>query len=274
MTTWVLLRGLTREARHWGGFAERLADRLHPTDEVVALDLPGNGSLHDLQSPPSIPGMAAACREELARRGLKPPYVFVGMSLGGMVALHGAYVYADEVAGCVLINSSLRGHSAAWQRLRPANYTRLCRFFLPGLSPLERERRVLLMTSADPQRHAGVAEHWTAMATQQPVSRSNALRQLIAAARYRPPAKPPARPLLLLASAGDRLVSPSCSQRLAADWELPLRMHPTAGHDLTLDDPEWTAQQITNWCMAQAVPLDSDARRQFARPIPIAPPAN
>lgn len=274
MTTWVLLRGLTREAGHWGGFADRLAEHLGPTDEVVALDLPGNGSLHDRQSPSSVPGMAAACREELARRGLEPPYIFVGMSLGGMVALHGAYAYADEVGGCVLINSSLRGHSSFWQRLRPANYARLGRLFLPGLPTLERERQVLLMTSADPQRHADVAEHWAAIAGQQPVSRSNALRQLLAAARYRPPAKAPARPLLLLASAGDRLVSPSCSQQLAADWELPLRMHPTAGHDLTLDDPQWAVQQITNWCMAHAVPLESDSRRQFARPIPIAPPAN
>lgn len=274
MTTWVLLRGLTREARHWGEFANRLADRLGSTDEVVALDLPGNGSLHGCQSPSSIPGMATACREELARRGMEPPYVFVGMSLGGMVALHGAYAYADEVIGCVLINSSLRSHSSFWQRLRPSNYPQLCRFFLPGLSPLERERQVLRMTSADPKRHEGVAEHWAAMATQQPVSRPNALRQLLAAARYRPPAKAPARPLLLLASAGDRLVSPSCSQRLASDWQLPLRMHPTAGHDLTLDDPHWAVQQITNWSMAHTAPLGSDARRQFATPMPIAPPAN
>lgn len=274
MTTWVLLRGLTREARHWGGFAELLAQRLDSTDEVVALDLPGNGALNMRQSPASVPGMAAACREELASRRLEPPYVFLGMSLGGMVALHAAYAYADEVAGCVLINSSLRGHGNFWQRLRPSNYARLCRFFLPGLPPLERERQVLLMTSADPQRHAAVPQHWASMAQERPVSRSNALRQLAAAARYAPPEKAPASPLLLLASAGDRLVSAGCSQQLAAHWELPLRMHPTAGHDLTLDDPEWAVQQIANWSMVHAVPSGSGPRRQFARTMPIAPPAN
>jgi pimeloyl-ACP methyl ester carboxylesterase len=274
MTTWVLLRGLTREARHWSGFVELLTQRLGSTDEVIALDLPGTGTLNTRQSPASVPGMAAACREELANRSLEPPYVFLGMSLGGMVALHAAYAYADEVVGCVLINSSLRGHSNFWQRLRPPNYARLCRFFLPGLSPLEREYQVLLMTSADPQRHTDAPERWASMAQERPVSRSNALRQLAAAARYAPPEKAPASPLLLLASEGDRLVSPGCSQQLAARWALPLRMHPTAGHDLTLDDPEWAAQQIARWSMVHAVPSRSGSRRKFDRTMPIAPPAN
>ena len=66
MTTWVLLRGLTREAGHWGDFAQRLADRLAPTDEVVALDLPGNGTRNAGNSPASVPAMAAACRQDLA----------------------------------------------------------------------------------------------------------------------------------------------------------------------------------------------------------------
>jgi pimeloyl-ACP methyl ester carboxylesterase len=247
MTTWVLLRGLTREAGHWGDFAQRLAGRLPPTDEVVALDLPGNGTRNASNSPASVPVMAAACRHDLADRGLEPPYVFVGMSLGGMVALHAAYAFAGEVSGCVLINTSLRGHGAFWQRLRPRNYARLGRLLLPFLSPLERERQVLLMTSADPQRHADVARQWGAMAAQRPVSRSNALRQLAAAARYAPPARPPAIPLLLLASEGDSLVSPHCSARLAAQWKLALRLHPKAGHDLPLDDPDWVVEQIVGW---------------------------
>jgi len=255
MTTWVLLRGLTREAGHWGDFGRRLGGRLDSSDAVVALDLPGNGSRNACNSPASVPAMAAACRQELACRGLPPPYALVGMSLGGMVALHGAYAFAEEVSGCVLINSSLRGHGAFWQRLRPLNYARLCRLLLPLQSPLEREQQVLLMTSADPQRHAGIAKQWETMAMQRPVSRSNALRQLAAAARYAPPKKPPVIPLLLLASASDQLVSPQCSARLAAHWELPLRLHPNAGHDLSLDDPEWVVQQIVDWRLAHTPPL-------------------
>jgi pimeloyl-ACP methyl ester carboxylesterase len=247
MTTLVLLRGLTREAGHWGGFTRRLARRLSAGDEVVALDLPGNGALHAVASPANVPAMAAACRERLARRGLRPPYVLVAMSLGGMVALQWVHEFADEVAGCVLINTSLRGHSPFWERLHPRSYLRLCRLLLPGLPALERERKILAMTSGNPQWHPRVAAQWAAIAKRQPVSRSNALRQLVAAMRYAPPRNRPLVPMLVLASLGDRLVSPRCSQRLASQWELPLRLHPTAGHDLPLDDPEWVVQQVLDW---------------------------
>ena len=50
MTTWVLLRGLMREARHWGEFAATFQAQLSGT-RVVARDLPGNGRLHHLRSP-------------------------------------------------------------------------------------------------------------------------------------------------------------------------------------------------------------------------------
>ena len=42
MDTWILLRGLTREASHWGAFAGDFQTAL-PQAQVVALDLPGNG---------------------------------------------------------------------------------------------------------------------------------------------------------------------------------------------------------------------------------------
>ena len=44
MDTWILLRGLTREASHWGAFAGDFQTAL-PQAKVVALDLPGNGQL-------------------------------------------------------------------------------------------------------------------------------------------------------------------------------------------------------------------------------------
>ncbi|PMZ18082.1 alpha/beta hydrolase, partial [Pseudomonas sp. FW306-02-F08-AA] len=38
-----------------------------------------------------------------------------------------------------------------------------------------------------------------------------------------------------------------CSQALAAAWNLPLVMHPFAGHDLPLDDPAWVVAQVLQW---------------------------
>ncbi len=247
MTTWVLLRGLTREAAHWNGFERRLSTSLGPQHRVLTLDLPGNGTLYQARSPTCVAEMARACRAELSRRNQPAPYVLVAMSLGAMVALDWACRAPQDMSGCVLINTSLRGLSPFWQRLQPHNYASLAGVMLPGRTPLQREQAVLAMTSNQLARQGETAAAWAAVARQRPVSRGNGLRQLLAAARYRAPPHPPAVPALLLASAGDRLVSAQCSQRIAAAWGWPLRMHPDAGHDLPLDAPAWVQQQICDW---------------------------
>lgn len=77
--------------------------------------------------------------------------------------------------------------------------------------------------------------------------RRNLLRQLAAAARFRPDPRPPAVPTLLLAATHDRLVSVECSRAMARAWNVPLREHDDAGHDLPLDDPAWIVGQIAAW---------------------------
>ena len=108
MTTWVLLRGLTREKRHWGSFPRQLLARF-PEDRVLALELPGNGELNGLASPVSIGGMAAFCREQLARSGAAPPCILVGMSMGAMVASEWANRHPGEIAACVMVISGPPG---------------------------------------------------------------------------------------------------------------------------------------------------------------------
>jgi len=83
-----------------------------------------------------------------------------------------------------------------------------------------------------------------------PVSRKNALRQLLAATRYRPPLTEPKVPLLVLSSLGDGLVDPRCSGMLTALWHCAGATHPWAGHDLTLDDGPWVAARIREWLAA------------------------
>lgn len=246
MTTWVLLRGLTREAGHWGAFPIELAARLGPEHQVIALDLPGNGELHGRRSPANVPAMAYAAREEAGRRGLRGPFVLMAMSLGAMVALDWAAAAPHELAGGVLINTSLRGLSPFWHRLRPRNWLRLLHI-ASAASQGYREWQVLRMTSGNPARHAHAARRWEELARRHPVSAANALRQLWAASRYEAPARRPAVPLLLLSAARDGLVSPQCSRRLAAHWQLPLLTHPEAGHDLPLDDPQWVIDQASAW---------------------------
>ena len=54
-------------------------------------------------------------------------------------------------------------------------------------------------------------------------------------------------PTLVLSSAGDRLVNPLCSTRLAAAWQTAHAQHPWAGHDLPHDDGEWVCRQLGSW---------------------------
>jgi alpha-beta hydrolase superfamily lysophospholipase len=256
MNTWVLLRGLARESGHWGTFAGLLQHR-HPDARIVALDLPGNGSFNDRVSPTRIEAMTPWCRDRLRSQGFEPPYRLLAMSMGAMVAVEWAARVPQELAGCVLINTSLRPFSPWYRRLRPVNYAALLALALaPDLGD-GHERTILQLTSRNPDAAAAVLDDWTHLRRTRPVSVANALRQLLAAARYRAPATPPAVPLLVLTSRGDRLVDSRCSQELARRWCADIAVHPSAGHDLTLDDAAWVADQIDRWL--PALPLSTGA---------------
>ncbi len=246
-TTWVLLRGLTRESGHWGDFPDRLRERF-PANDVITLDLPGNGEWHQLPSPTRIDTMSAWCQVLLRERSVAPPYALLAMSMGAMVAVDWTRRDPDAIAGCVLINTSLRPFSPWYLRLRPANHAALLRLALLARDDdVERERTILRLTSAHPDDHAAALDAWVHLRRARPVSRLNALRQLRAAARYRAPIQPPATPTLVLASARDTLVDMRCSQQLARRWQTRIALHPDAGHDLPLDDAAWVIEQVAQW---------------------------
>ncbi len=249
--TWILLRGLTRESRHWGDFPERFRASIDDAN-IICVDLPGNGSLHAMRSPCDVQEMAAYCRSELARQGLKAPYNVLAMSLGAMVATAWAENHPDEIASCVLINTSMRPFSAFHQRLRPGNYAALLRLVLPGGSDYEWEQTILRITSRRATENANVIGRWVAWRREFLVSRRNAIRQLIAAARFRAPMVKPATRVLILTSKCDALVDTRCSQALAAAWNCSIAEHPSAGHDIPLDDGAWVIRQIMEWL--EAVP--------------------
>jgi len=249
-SAWILLRGLTRESGHWGAFAGLLRQR-HPEAHLVALDLPGNGAFNGQASPTRIEAMTTRCRDQLRAQGVEPPYRLLAMSMGAMVAVDWAARAPRELGGCVLINTSLRPISPWYWRLRPVNYAALLSLALtPNLGD-RHERTILRLTSHDPAAAAGVLVDWTRLRRTRPVSPANALRQLLAAARYRAPVTPPAVPLLVLTSRGDRLVDSRCSLELAQRWGTDIAVHPSAGHDLTLDDATWVVDRIDQWLAAR-----------------------
>jgi len=248
--SWVLLRGLTREVRHWGDFAEQLARALpgsaSAATRVLALDLPGNGVYCREASPVTVGAMADFARAQLLARGLAPPYSLVAMSLGAMVAADWARRYPQEIERLVLINTSMRPLGRASERLRPGNWLPLA-LVAARWSDSDHAERVIHRITCN--RAATLEQDiatWTRIRQDAPVSIANAWRQLKAAAAFSM-AEPPACPALVLSSAADHLVHPRCSARLAQAWQAAHHVHPWAGHDLPHDDADWACRRIAGW---------------------------
>jgi len=239
----LLLRGLIRDQRAWGDFPNRFLAHA-PRMKLHFLDLPGVGTENQRPSPSSI----TAIRIEIAQRfhsliaqGKFPqgPWMLMGISLGGMVALDWADAEPNLFENLILVNTSAADIARMNERFRLRYVPRMLISVLlnrPALS----ERLILGIVSNRPVKHPN---GWT----DRPVSRTTFIRQLLSAARYRLPEKRPRPKTVLISSAGDRLVSPSCSVRLAERFGAPRLTHPWAGHDIPIDDPEWLAREITEW---------------------------
>jgi pimeloyl-ACP methyl ester carboxylesterase len=241
--TWIFLRGLTRSGAHWGAFIAEFEAALPA--QVIALDLPGNGALWQERSASSIAQTAHWCQQELLRRGIEGPLSVLAISLGGMVATQWAMQQPQTVRELVLINTSLRPFNPFWQRLRLPSLLSLFKLALTGANPQVWEREILRLTTHH-ARH-DVLQAWCREREQRPVTGLNTLRQLLAAALYRAQEQGPPVPTLVLASENDRLVAVQCSKVLAKRWGSALQLHPSAGHDLTLDDGPWVAATVRLW---------------------------
>jgi len=129
MSDWVLLRGLTREARHWGAFDEALVAHgvVGAGERVVCVDLPGNGAEHAHTAPVSVVAMMDFVRERAVSLKLRFPCRVLAMSLGAMVAAAWAERHAGEIERLVLINTSMRPFARLPERLRPTAWPMLAR---------------------------------------------------------------------------------------------------------------------------------------------------
>ncbi len=107
MSTWIFLRGWAREARHWGDFPAQFS-AVMPDAEIVELDPPGGGRFYAQRSLLTVESMVERAREWLRARSTPAPYHLLGLSLGGMVSLDWASRHPEEIAACVVLNTSLR----------------------------------------------------------------------------------------------------------------------------------------------------------------------
>ena len=246
--TWVLLRGLARESRHWGDFTQQLA--ASTGQAALALDLPGNGVQFSDSSPASVSSLLDALRHQIKARKLALPINVLAMSMGGMVATLWAQRYPQEVACLVLINTSMRPFSGLTERLRPGIWPTLVKlaFYWEQADQVKQiESTIYKLTCQQAQQSDCELAHWSHIRQSAPVSAANALRQLLAAARFKCDPVPPICPMLVLSAKGDCLVNPICSDRLVGAWQLRHHQHPWAGHDIPHDDGPWVCKQVTHW---------------------------
>lgn len=258
MSTWILLRGLTRETRHWGSLPDVLREAVGG-ERLLLLDLPGNGEFAHVQAPSSVAGMVGAVRDAAIQTGVRGPYSVLAMSLGAMVATDWAQRHSAEIERLVLINTSMRPFSRLHERLRPSAWAGLVGLAAHWRDAPRAEREIHRLTCNNVDALSADLDTWSEIRRSAPVSRGNALRQLWAAARFAAAAQRPECPLLILSSRADKLVDPMCSAKLATAWGARHREHAWAGHDLPHDDPAWTAAQVHTWLAGAQADVTPDS---------------
>lgn len=246
--TWILLRGLLREQRHWGNFPRQLQDQLNVN--IISADIAGNGKRYQQTSTTSITTMLEDVRSEVQITQCQQPVAVLGLSMGGMIASQWLSSYPQELSAAVLVNTSLGRYSWFYQRLRPNVFPSLLHSYFSGnLSISQKEQIILDITRNQCTDLQAVLQEWIGYAQQYPVSGHSTLNQLFAAASYRGPVSSGITPVLLLTSKHDHMVNPVCSHAIANAWQCPIVEHPQAGHDLPLDDGQWVIDKIQCWLM-------------------------
>jgi alpha-beta hydrolase superfamily lysophospholipase len=249
----LLLRGLAREKRHWRGFPQRLENAL-PGVQILTLDLPGAGTEHARPSPTTIAGITEDIRVRWLKAKSEPgappshaPWGIMAMSLGGMIGLDWLNRHPSDFAGAILCSTSAGGLSPPWQRMKLSVVPRVLGAFTQT-DPVARERTILSFTTSarTPAELDQVAAEWARHPSDQPMSRQVVINQLRAGLTFRAPLSV-APPVLFLAGERDQMMAADATRALAAALRAPVHVHPTAGHELALDAPDWLAEQMANW---------------------------
>ncbi len=241
-----LLRGLVREKAHWGSFIRDLEEAF-PGDRILTPEIPGVGAYHGQTSPDNFDEMIDFMREPFAAHFTSgEENLLLAMSLGGMIARRWMERFPDDFRKVILANTSFKGLNPLHHRLRPASMLRFIRiFFTPGRE--QRERAIVRLVSNDPADHEKIVREWVEIQSKRPVSRKSFMNQIKAALTFRPTLTRPEVDLLVLAGGGDRLCDPRSAKKIHQTWGGKLVIHPTAGHDLPLDDAPWIIDQIADW---------------------------
>lgn len=239
-----LIRGLIREQGHWGNFIDHLKSTF-PDSKITMIEIPGAGIYFKDSSPTSVRGIVKRMRQDFLKSRLPDEEShLIAISLGGMISVEWMRNYPNDFKQATLINTSLGGVSPLFERMYPKAFLYLLK--VPFLKGRSKESHILKLVSNHDNVFDTTLDLWTEIQDKHPVSLDNTLRQLFAGAMFSGKNFTPPIPVSIIASTKDRLVNVNCSRTLAKKWKAPIIEHPTGGHDLSVDDPAWIAQEIKN----------------------------
>ena len=228
---------------HWFDFPEKLQAA---RSNILALDLPGAGDENWTRPPLTIEGHSDFLREKfLTLKSNAGPWGILGISLGGMIAMDWASRYPDDFTKLVVINASAQDLSPVQQRMTV--FSIYCMGKAAVAKDLQhKEYELLKMVSNLKAKDAVTLQNMVDLGAHAKITNENIARQVVAAARFTSP-KALTIPTLYLASIKDRMVDVRCSKAIAEKYGAQIKFHPSAGHDLTLDDPDWAVEQIVEF---------------------------
>ncbi|SMC23385.1 Pimeloyl-ACP methyl ester carboxylesterase [Andreprevotia lacus DSM 23236] len=113
--TVVLQAGLLDGKEAWDDVLQELA----ANNQVFAFDRPGHNRVPASKTPRDPCTIASEQRQLLRNAGIKPPYILVGHSIGGLYQYAYAAMYPEDVAGMVLLDPTHPRHWETIQRDAP-----------------------------------------------------------------------------------------------------------------------------------------------------------
>ncbi|MBB5206118.1 pimeloyl-ACP methyl ester carboxylesterase [Inhella inkyongensis] len=259
---WLLIGGIARESALWIDGPKLLLARLRRLDPQVQLhllDLPGTGALWRERSPSHVAELVENLRKRVKR--LEGPVGLIASSGSTGVATEWARRYPEEVGALVLLSPAMRPFTSLIRAVRPSLWPTLMALVLGRRSPLALNERWFASTTHRRAEDVEVLDsEWQRLHDEHPVKLRNAFAQGLAIWRYQASRRRPMRRILLLAGHKDKWFDWRISQAISRAWGAALRVHPDAGHDLLLDDPDWVAQSLADWLQPVGQSQWSDLR--------------
>ena len=246
-----LLRGLVREKEHWGEFKSIIQNQF-PDANIVTPEIQGVGEFVDITSPDNFSEMIEFMRSKnLQYFDQDQNNILMAMSLGGMITRQWIELYPNDFKKIILVNTSFKGLNPLFHRLKPAGLINFLRiFFSPGTEA--REKSIVQMVSNNRANHKTIIAQWTDIQKKRPVKRASFVNQIKAALTFSPPQTwPKSLPLLILSGKGDRLCSYKSSEKIHELWGGDIEFHPTAGHDIPIDDSQWLMEKMSKWLVKE-----------------------